>query len=118
MSVPAGWYTDPQEASLVRYWDGRRWTQHVQPAQQQQLVQPQPTVPQVPVPVQQAPQQPSVEQPGPEPVRKVGFFGARKTAGSRTKNSACGVPINEESLVTAFRGCSGMRCFCWCSSLR
>ncbi|WP_217375671.1 DUF4041 domain-containing protein [Paenarthrobacter ureafaciens] len=82
MSVPAGWYTDPQEASLVRYWDGLRWTQHVQPAQQQQLVQPQPTVPQVPVPVQQAPQQPSVEQPGPEPVRKVGFFGARKTAES------------------------------------
>lgn len=82
MSVPAGWYTDPQEASLVRYWDGLRWTDHVQPAQPQQPVQPQTAVPQVPVPVQQAPQQPSVEQPGSGVGRKVGFFGARKTAES------------------------------------
>ncbi|WOH20569.1 DUF4041 domain-containing protein [Paenarthrobacter sp. GOM3] len=82
MSVPAGWYTDPHEASLVRYWDGLRWTNHVQPAQPQQPVQTQTTVPQVPAPVHQAPQQSSVEQSGSGVGRKVGFFGARKTAES------------------------------------
>jgi hypothetical protein len=25
---PAGWYADPREASRVRYWDGRDWTEH------------------------------------------------------------------------------------------
>jgi uncharacterized RDD family membrane protein YckC len=32
--MPAGWYPDPMSsgASVVRYWDGVRWTQHVQAA--------------------------------------------------------------------------------------
>ncbi len=37
--VPAGWFPDPAppapgQPPLVRYWDGRQWTEHVQPAQQ------------------------------------------------------------------------------------
>lgn len=29
-SVPAGWYTDPQDPASMRWWDGMRWTSHVQ----------------------------------------------------------------------------------------
>jgi Protein of unknown function (DUF2510) len=30
MSVAAGWYTDPQDATFVRWWDGIQWTEHTQ----------------------------------------------------------------------------------------
>jgi hypothetical protein len=33
-SAPAGWYADPQDATLLRYWDGSSWTEHRAPAQQ------------------------------------------------------------------------------------
>jgi len=29
--VPAGWYEDPSDASLVRWWNGIAWTDHTQP---------------------------------------------------------------------------------------
>ena len=30
MTTPAaGWYPDPQNASMKRYWDGSAWTEHV-----------------------------------------------------------------------------------------
>ena len=29
--VPAGWYADPETPNQHRYWDGMRWTEHVQP---------------------------------------------------------------------------------------
>lgn len=29
--VPAGWYTDPDEPTEVRWWTGEEWTHHVQP---------------------------------------------------------------------------------------
>ncbi|MEZ5382517.1 MAG: AIM24 family protein [Microthrixaceae bacterium] len=32
MSTPAGWYTDPSDASQQRYWDGTQWTQQTQAA--------------------------------------------------------------------------------------
>ncbi|WP_220454319.1 DUF2510 domain-containing protein [Nocardioides immobilis] len=34
-AVPAGWYADPEHPARRRYWDGARWTEHVQepPAQ-------------------------------------------------------------------------------------
>jgi len=35
-SVPEGWYPDPERPSLVRWWDGSAWTEHVQVLQQQQ----------------------------------------------------------------------------------
>lgn len=31
-TTPAGWYQDPQDPSLQRYWDGSTWTQHTAPA--------------------------------------------------------------------------------------
>ena len=37
-AAPAGWYTDPQMAATLRYWDGGSWTQHVAPAPQQQAM--------------------------------------------------------------------------------
>src|SRR3954452_1806480 len=33
MSTPsAGWYADPQNNSVQRYWDGETWTEHTSPA--------------------------------------------------------------------------------------
>ncbi|RPA65959.1 DUF2510 domain-containing protein [Gordonia oryzae] len=28
---PAGWYPDPVNPALQRYWDGVRWTEHAAP---------------------------------------------------------------------------------------
>ena len=39
---PAGWYHDPQEPSVLRYWDGDRWTTDMQPAPQRASAQPEP----------------------------------------------------------------------------
>ena len=33
MSIPAGWYPDPQQQDQLRYWDGSAWTEHQTPAQ-------------------------------------------------------------------------------------
>ena len=30
MAAPPGWYPDPQNPHRKRYWDGIRWTVHVQ----------------------------------------------------------------------------------------
>ncbi|MDQ6749826.1 MAG: heavy metal-binding domain-containing protein [Actinomycetota bacterium] len=32
-SPPANWYSDPNAAGQLRYWDGTRWTEHVSSAQ-------------------------------------------------------------------------------------
>jgi hypothetical protein len=32
MMTGPGWYADPADVSMVRWWDGVRWTQHAQPA--------------------------------------------------------------------------------------
>lgn len=29
-AIPAGWYTDPREPAVVRWWTGDEWTHHVQ----------------------------------------------------------------------------------------
>ena len=31
MTQPSGWYDDPNDAGLLRYWDGVVWTSHVAP---------------------------------------------------------------------------------------
>lgn len=68
-AAPANWYPDPQQSGMVRYWDGARWTEHVQP--------------------QLPPQQPSVDQQWQQPAAehqrvpdkpKAKLFGARKQA--------------------------------------
>ncbi len=33
MSAPAGWHPDPESQGVLRYWDGRTWTNHRAPAQ-------------------------------------------------------------------------------------
>jgi hypothetical protein len=40
-SIPAGWYPDPDPRNPggSRWWDGQRWTEHVQPGPQQQAQQ-------------------------------------------------------------------------------
>lgn len=35
----AGWYDDPQDANLLRYWDGVSWTEHTSPKQKPGLDQ-------------------------------------------------------------------------------
>lgn len=32
MTTPADWYPDPNDPSLLRYWDGATWTEHTAPA--------------------------------------------------------------------------------------
>ncbi|HEU4980830.1 MAG TPA: DUF2510 domain-containing protein [Solirubrobacterales bacterium] len=32
-SPPPGWYPDPSDPDLARYWDGRRWTEFTGPRQ-------------------------------------------------------------------------------------
>jgi uncharacterized RDD family membrane protein YckC len=39
MSQPAGWYDDPQEPDLLRYWDGTQWTMHTSPRHRPQAAQ-------------------------------------------------------------------------------
>jgi resuscitation-promoting factor RpfB len=31
-AVPQGWYPDPQQPELLRWWDGTQWTNQTQPA--------------------------------------------------------------------------------------
>lgn len=84
MSVSAGWYNDPQDPALVCYWDGNQWTAHIQPIQPSpgpaQPAQP-PHVPQVPgQPQQHSEQKQNTDSTRGATVRKIGFFGAKKTA--------------------------------------
>ena len=79
--TPPNWYPDPQNASFVRWWDGQRWTEHVQQVVPQLAPpQSQPASP-TPQPVAPAPQPAPIAADAPEPARrKVGLFGARAAA--------------------------------------
>lgn len=39
---PAGWYHDSRDSSAMRWWDGHKWTEHVQAPQPQLQPEPQP----------------------------------------------------------------------------
>ncbi|MBX6389136.1 MAG: DUF2510 domain-containing protein [Frankia sp.] len=62
-----GWYQDPSGAGGLRWWDGARWTDHVQPAAPPQPGQPQPPDRPGYVPAQQ-PGYPASPQAQPQPV--------------------------------------------------
>src|SRR5579862_7114740 len=34
-ATPAGWYSDPDDSTRLRWWDGSRWTDHTQPGSSQ-----------------------------------------------------------------------------------
>lgn len=59
---PSGWYDDPSNPQMLRYWDGVTWTNHTAPKQSPTLSQPredrsqQPPVPHVPQPTTPMPQ--------------------------------------------------------------
>jgi hypothetical protein len=61
MSVDAGWYTDPGDGRLVRWWDGTQWTAHTQALV---VAPPAPVVPAPPPP----PAPTAVAPPPPAPV--------------------------------------------------
>lgn len=44
MSVPSGWYDDPDDEKQMRYWDGNAWTEHRQPKAQAPASPPPPAV--------------------------------------------------------------------------
>lgn len=60
MTTPAqGWYPDPADGRMVRWWSGAGWTEHTRPHPDQ----PQPPAFQVPAQQQPAYQQPAYPQP-------------------------------------------------------
>lgn len=36
MATPQGWYPDPNDSTIVRWWDGSQWTSHTHPRAQEQ----------------------------------------------------------------------------------
>jgi outer membrane murein-binding lipoprotein Lpp len=36
MATPQGWYPDPNDSTIVRWWDGNQWTSHTHPRAQEQ----------------------------------------------------------------------------------
>lgn len=63
-NIPAGWYPDPQNGSMMRYWDGSNWTANTQPA-----AAPAPQAPQSPYGSQaQQPFNPNMNSPYPNPM--------------------------------------------------
>lgn len=52
---PSGWYDDPSNPEMLRYWDGVMWTHHTAPKKSPTLSQPTAAIPQEPS-VPQAPQ--------------------------------------------------------------
>lgn len=64
--MQAGWYPDPMSSgtSVVRYWDGTRWTQHVQAAPEQPAAPPTGSTDQQTAPYGVAPTAPEPTSPG------------------------------------------------------
>lgn len=70
-STPANWYPDPSDPTILRYWDGQRWTENTAPAvipQQAAAPMPPPTPGTMLRPGEPAPTQlPAPEQPAAQP---------------------------------------------------
>lgn len=73
MSTPPGWYFDGPDHSLVRWWDGNTWTDHTQPAIQNQP--------------DQATVAPQALGDNPRKRKKVGFFNAKGMAEEQLKEN-------------------------------
>jgi hypothetical protein len=76
-SIPPNWYPDPHDPAFVRWWDGRQWTDNVQPVQPVEPAQPAVASSVV---ASSAPEAPAGSRTAPgdgSPGRKVGLFGAR-----------------------------------------
>ncbi|MHA7661688.1 DUF4041 domain-containing protein [Mycolicibacterium sp. HS_4_1] len=69
MTTPQGWYPDPQERGVLRYWDGAHWTSSTSTGAAAPSSDP--------TPVQPAQPEPPVESLHPD---KIPVFGARKLA--------------------------------------
>ena len=80
-STPSGWYTDPEDPSLVRYWDGSVWTDRRQNAASQLAVPP-------------AQVEPTQTDPSSGRFGSRGFAAARRLADS-AKQSAVGHKLTE-----------------------
>lgn len=53
---PSGWYDDPSNPEMLRYWDGVMWTNHTAPRKSPTLSQPTAAIPQAPPVPPQEPQ--------------------------------------------------------------
>lgn len=85
MTTPAGWYQDPAgDPSLLRYWDGAQWTEHVQPAEPQAAPPPPAAEPTPPPPAPEptpAPPAPSADPTPPPPAPAAPMASAPAGAG-------------------------------------
>jgi len=66
---PQGWYPDPQHSELVRWWDGRQWTDQTQPG---------PTISPAPPPLPPPPPPPALGGPGSAPEPRHRLFGGKR----------------------------------------
>ena len=53
MAAPAGWYVDPQNSQLIRYFDGQNWTEQTRPVPAAPPAPASPSAPQSPTPAPQ-----------------------------------------------------------------
>jgi hypothetical protein len=43
MATPQGWYADPNDPTIVRWWDGQQWTSHTHPRSPRVVAEADPT---------------------------------------------------------------------------
>ncbi len=84
--TPSGWYPDPEQAGLLRYWDGAAWTEHRSPVQEPPTESAAPVAsPEGAHPAPDA--EPATEQPG----------AATEQPGAATEQPTTEVPLREWS---------------------
>lgn len=79
--TPPNWYPDPNNPTLVRWWDGQRWTEHVHEAVQSSDESPvEPAAQRDGADRAPTPEEQVVPSSEPASRRRIGFFGARSAA--------------------------------------